>query len=262
LARYRVRCAVAAAIDSLRAVALARAIIAPMSTLHGPNVIEVAGSPLLLTSTSGGSAVHLTSVKRDGEEGREALPDYFFTGEVRNRSVETLRGYDRIALVEPIWSDTTLCGRDWAIMVGGDGGDVSGFGEVAFAPTCRRCLALIDRHFPAPSADGRMALVASLAADVVLERRGFVEVHGVPGDQQDQLRKAIRAIVRTRTGQSMRTSVSGGVVHGICQAIYDSRSEEAQQEIRQHLEYVWSDTPIPREERYWIVDWEAWDRGD
>jgi hypothetical protein len=70
---------------------------------------------------------------------------------------------------------TTLCGREWAIMVGGDGGAIGRYGEVAFAPSCRRCLAIIDRHFPKPPPDSRLILVAQMAAGTVVDQRGFAE---------------------------------------------------------------------------------------
>jgi hypothetical protein len=113
---------------------------------HGPNIIEINGAAMLLTTTGGGTAIHLTAAATP-DTGREAVPDLYFDSS-DNDPVPA--GYDPAALLEPRWSEKTLCGRDWAVMVGGDGGAIGRYGEVAFAPTCRRCLALIDRHFPKP----------------------------------------------------------------------------------------------------------------
>ncbi|TQS40434.1 hypothetical protein [Cryptosporangium phraense] len=175
---------------------------------HGPNVIAVAGRSMLLTSTSSGAAVHLATVADAPGRGREAVGEN-----------DVAKGYDAVALTAPLWSRTTLCGRVWAVMVGGDGGPVGRSRLVAFAPTCRRCLALIDRHFPAPERDSRLDLVAQVAANVVVERRGFAEIHDVPGDQQAELRKTVRGLIRVRTHHSVRTSVAEGVVYVECPAI-------------------------------------------
>jgi hypothetical protein len=161
---------------------------------YGPNVIEINGAAMLLTTVGSGIAVHLTAAAPSG--GREAVPDYYF----RTADDRVSPSYDHARLLDPRWSETTLCGRRWAVMVGGDGGAIGPFGETAFAPNCRRCLGLLDRHFPRPVPDDRIVLISQLTADVVLDRHGFAEIHGVPGDQQDQLRKAIRTLIRKRAG--------------------------------------------------------------
>jgi len=233
--------------------------MAPMpSDTHGPNVIEVNGTALLLTTTSGGVAVHLTAATDEPGAGREAVHDFYFDSD-RSGSADAIARYDRAALAEPRWSRTTLCGRDWAIMVGGDGGAIGRYGEVAYAPTCRRCLALIDRHFPEPERDSRLALVAQLAADVVVGQRGFAEIHDVPGDQQDELRKTVRALIRQRTSHSVRTYSMNGVVYVECQAIYDQLSDRSKQEAAEAIGAVLDGEPPPRLERDWVISWAAWE---
>ena len=49
------------------------------SAVHGPNVIEINGAAMLLTTTSGGVAVHLTAAVDEPGEGREAVFDFYFT---------------------------------------------------------------------------------------------------------------------------------------------------------------------------------------
>jgi hypothetical protein len=76
-----------------------------------------------------------------------AVPNCYFDDEDARRD-NLLADCHRDALTVPRWSETTLCGREWAVMVGGDGAAMSRYGEVAFAPTCRRCQVLVDRDFP------------------------------------------------------------------------------------------------------------------
>ena len=64
------------------------------------------------------------------------------------------------------------------------------------APTCRRCLAIIDRWFPTPVADDRIALLAVKIGQAVHDY-GTAEVVGVPGDQTAALRRAARAELST-----------------------------------------------------------------
>jgi hypothetical protein len=97
--------------------------------------------------------------------------------------IPTLANYDQVLLAQPRWPPTTLCGREWSMMVGSDGGSVSEYRDTAYAPTCRRCLTTIDRNLPKPATDQRLHLVARLAADKVLET-GHTDIRDVPGDQQ------------------------------------------------------------------------------
>ncbi|GIJ47401.1 hypothetical protein Val02_42870 [Virgisporangium aliadipatigenens] len=108
----------------------------------GPNVIDIHGAPMLLTTSGGGGAVHLTAAAAAPAAGREAVPHrYFHDGGVDRGDVAA--GSDRAVLTAPRWATATLCGRPWAVMVGGDGTAISRYGEIAYAPTCRRCLARI-----------------------------------------------------------------------------------------------------------------------
>lgn len=219
---------------------------------HGPNTIEINGAAMLLTALSGGTAVHLTDTTAP-DAGREAVPDFYFDGNDRVPA-----DYDLMALRERRWSDKTICGRVWAVMVGGDGGAVGRHGDVAYAPTCRRCLALIDRHFPKPEPDDRLALVAQLATDVVMDRRGYVEIHHVPGDQQDALRKAIRAAIRRRTDHPVRTYSISGAIYVECQAMYDRYARQNGREAADAVGAVLRGEPPPQRERDWVISWATW----
>jgi hypothetical protein len=100
---------------------------------------------MLLTTTGGGVAVHLTAAAKTPDDGREAVPGDFVDADGGGLT-DVPDGYDRAALTEPRWAETTLCGREWAVIVGGDGGAIGRYGGVAYAPTCRCCLTLIDRR--------------------------------------------------------------------------------------------------------------------
>ncbi|MGX7676602.1 hypothetical protein [Plantactinospora sp. DSM 117369] len=220
---------------------------------HGPNTIEINGAAMLLTTVSGGNAVHLTATTASAA-GREALPDFYFD----NGNDRVPADYDLAALRERRWSDKTLCGRVWAVMVGGDGGAVGRYGDVAYAPTCRRCLTLIDRHFPEPEPDDRLALVAQLASDVVVDRRGYVEIHHVPGDQQDALRRAVRAAIRKRADHPVRTYSVNGVIYVECQAVYDRYARQNDREAADAVDVVLKGEPPPHREHDWVISWATW----
>ncbi|GAA3387759.1 hypothetical protein [Cryptosporangium minutisporangium] len=209
---------------------------------------------MLLTTTSSGAAVHLATVADEPGSGREAVPDVEFDRATEDDG-RTMSGYDRAALTAPLWSRSTLCGCEWAVMAGSDGGPVGPHGDVAFAPTCRRCLALIDRYFPTPTPDSRLALVAELAAGVV-EQRGFAEIHGVPGDQQAELRKVVRGMVRRRTRQSVRTFVAGGNVYVECPAIHE---EKGVRQSTATIDTAFTGESPERVERDWVISWQTWD---
>ena len=73
-------------------------------------------------------------------------------------------------------------------------------------PTCRRCLANVDRWFPEPVPDDRIGFLAELAADAV-HRYGTAEIVGVPGDQHTVLHRAVREELRRRYGYGAKTLV-------------------------------------------------------
>lgn len=228
--------------------------------LHGPNVIAAGESLLLLVAVSGGEAVHLARRHEPPQQGRGAVPEHYLTGGDSEREA-VQRHYDVEALREPIWEHTTMCGRVWALMVGGDGGTLSRYREPAFAPTCRRCLALMDRLFPAPAVDRRVPVVAQVVCDVVREH-GYAEVREVPGDQLAVLRKEIRSLIKQRTSHPVQTFIHGDLLLVVCDPLRDQEAE-----MRAAAEAIgavlFGDQPLPatQAERRWVVSWTAWDLG-
>lgn len=233
-----------------------------MSELFGTNTIDIGGTSMLLAVTSG-SAVHLAAPTQTPGLGRAAVLEHHLWSADPDRE-RLLVNYDRRALAEPRWSATTLCGREWSMMIGGDGGTVSLFRETAFAPTCRRCMMVVDRQFPKPTADDRLALVARLAADKVLES-GHVEVHNVPADQLTLLRNGVKKLLRAATSHSVATHVlQAGQLTVVCDAIFDEQSNDQAAEAVESLAAFLSESGLqqsPREsiERDWVVDWQQWD---
>jgi hypothetical protein len=222
---------------------------------YGVNSIAVGAVELLLASAGGGTAVHLAAMAVDGVVGQSAVPDYCFTGSAAERR-PGLANYDRDALLASRWAQTTLCGRAWVVMVGGDGGSISPWGEdPEFAPTCKRCLVLLDRMFPPPPAHPRLPLIVRLVTDCVAEH-GYAELHEVPGDQQTEVRRQIRVLVRKDTGHPCQTFVHDSLVVIVCEPIAALHRQERLRDAAQRMNDWWngesgSDRPDPEWRHFW-----------
>ena len=185
-----------------------------VGTNRGLNVIEVDGKQFLLTATAG-DAIHLTRAADREESGQAAVPAHYLE--------DFERTYDMAAILEPKWSEKTLCGRQWILMEGDRDGDEEG--EARYAPSCRRCLALLDPLFPAPKLDDRFPLIVRIIADTVLEH-GTAEIFDVPGDHQAALRREVRAEVKKRMGYGLKTYAHESIVIFVCDPIYDLHADE------------------------------------
>lgn len=217
------------------------------------------GGPCCCSPQPAADAVHLTGELDPPQDGRRAVPDHYFEPHWTGR-IPALRRYDRAALLGRRWVETTLCGRSWVAMIGSEGVSVSPYGRVALAPSCRRCLSLMDQLFPQPDADPRQALVAELAADLVSER-GYCEVRQVPGDQQTALRARIRKLVRDRTGCGCQTFCRGSTIFVVCEPISDQHWDENMHVAVEAVERVLSGDPAPPLPSEWVIFWETWSRG-
>lgn len=220
-----------------------------MGTQSGLNVIRVAGKEFLLTQ-GGGEAIHLTREAREEEEGVAAAPDHYLD--------DLDVAYDSAALEDPRWLETTLCGRQWITMASGEDSQDD---EAVFAPTCRRCLALMDKLFPEPALDRRFPLVVQVVTDTVIEY-GTAEILGVPGDHQAALRREVRSAVRKRTGHGVRTYAHENIVVFVCQPIYDQHAEEHARAAADAMNRVAAKllsgepiAPVPSPMR---LPWDAW----
>ncbi len=117
----------------------------------------------------------------------------------------------------------------------------------------------MDKLFPVPAEDPRLALVAQLAADVIGEH-GFCEVHDVPGDQQLALRKAIRANIKANSGHRTETTVIDATLHIHCEAIYAEHAHEYSRMAGEAiLAFLASqDGPLPPQMSQCHISWTAW----
>lgn len=225
----------------------------------GPNVVPAGGVELLLCSTGGGEAVHLSAPAKPGEPARDAVPDHYRSPGAGRPS---LTGYDLEQLAEARWNPETLCGREWVGMEPGDGGPIYWSDETPeYVPTCKSCLAAMDKLFPQPAPAGRLPLVVELLTDHVAGR-GYAEIHGVPGDQQHHLRVGVRAAVKKRTGHGSRTHAVGGTVIFWSDAVREEHREEVDAEAAEALERVaeaLATGEVPRSIPEWRLNWDTWD---
>ena len=229
------------------------------STKCGVNTIS-AGKAVFLLTVGGGEAIHLTGESAPGAAGQEAVPDRYFRAS-QPGSAELNREYDQSLLTVCRWAERTLCGRPWIRMASGEGGPIGEFGEdEAFAPTCRRCLALMDRLFPEPRRDDRFPLVAQIVTDLIVEH-GYAEIRDVPGDQQAALRKHVRSAVRRRTGHGTRTFVHKSMIIFVCEPIHEQHSAENMRAAAEAVNRVLTGEPVRAEERAWRLSWDSWDIG-
>jgi hypothetical protein len=226
---------------------------------HDLNVIKVAGKEFLLTGGNG-EAVHLTGKARAGDAGRAPFHGWRLDpGRAEGRALR--ERYGLASLSDPRWSDTTLCGRRWISMETDWDEDSASDSEDVTSPTCRRCLALMDKLFPEPKLDDRFPLVVQLVTDAVLEY-GTAEIFGVPGDHQAALRKEVRTAVRKRTGHGMETYAHESLVVFVCRPIYDQHAEEHARMAAEALDRVAatllsgeSAAPMPSPMR---LSWDSW----
>lgn len=225
-------------------------------------MIRVGEKEFLLTGGRG-QAVHLTRVAGSGEAGRPPFHDRRL--DPAGEEGRALRDrYAVASLTDSRWARTTLCGRHWVSMETDLGKGPGGDGEDSTVPTCRSCLALMDKLFPEPELDRGFPLVVQVIGDTVVEY-GAAEITGVPGDHHAALRKEVRAEVRKRTGRGLETHVHESTVVFMCRVIYDRRADEHARMVAQAITKGADDPfsveqvkslPPPRR-----LSWDAWRRG-
>jgi hypothetical protein len=226
-----------------------------MGTTAGLNVIVIGGKEFLLTATAG-DAIHLSREARPDESARSAVPDWHLPHR-RHSSGTRWPGCDHAALAQRRWAEVTLCSRPWTQMAGDEGGSAGEPGEGGFAPSCRRCLSLMDKLFPEPERDSRFGLIVQVITDTVTEH-GYAEMWHVPGDQQAALRNQVRSAVRQRTGHRIQTLVHESMVVFICEPVHrlhaDQRGHEAAEAINNMITGQPA-TPLPTP---WRLSWDTW----
>ncbi len=141
-------------------------------------------------------------------------------------------------------------------MAGDEVRDADEPGDEAFAPTCRRCLAIMDKLFPEPVLDDRFALIVQIITDTVAEH-GYAEMHNVPGDQHAALRKQVRSAVRQRTGHGLQTLVHESMVIFICEPISQQHAAERDRAAAEAKNSVLTGEPT-RMPAPWRLSWDTW----
>ena len=176
-----------------------------MGTRAKLNTIAIHGRSYVLAWV-GASAAHL--VAEAGADG-PARPIMSHAGAEPNPA------YDLDELTNASWATRTLCGRGGWIMCPTDAGRafVSMWNEredAVLAPSCKRCLAILDKQFaePAPAEGLGWNVIRAMEQ---LQEWGCVHVIGVPADQAELLRKRLRAEARQR-GWKFQSTVGDGVV--------------------------------------------------
>lgn len=219
------------------------------------NSIVVDGQPLLLAETTGGRAVHLIESTTGSSDARPAIPPAWL-----NRAgpdyVDSIANYASARLLDPAWSIRTICGIEWEAMAADERGPLRSWQHPALAPTCRRCLASLDRQFPEPTPDDRIDLLAVLIAQAV-EEHGSAEVLGVPGDQLKPLRKAARRELRRRLGYDGKTYVHGDLLLVTCDEATEQARLSAASEAIKSMPLGIPDGRSP-DDSGWRIRWDAW----
>jgi hypothetical protein len=233
----------------------AECIIEDMTVNRELNVIRIGDSEFLLTATNG-SEIHLTRKTGRDDAGRGAVPDWYFEPG-SERAMQRWKDYDAAALAESLWSEVTLCGRRWIVMAGGAARHAAEVDEEIFAPSCRRCLSIMDKHFPEPEPAGGFALVVQVITDTVAEH-GYAEMRNVPGDQQAILRSRVRSAIRQRTGHGIQTLVRESTVMFVCEPINRVHAEERARAAAAAMGALFTGEPVAPMPTPWCLSWDTW----
>lgn len=151
-------------------------------------------------------------------------------------------GLDAIHLA-PLNSTKTLCGRT-------GGRPIS-----TTAPTCKRCLASIDRQLPVATADPADIAAVTNWARQTLGTRLCTEIRDVPAELIPAVRAAIRSVLR-ELGRTGHTYVDQfGVISG---AIWPRTKEEnrrGEMELMKTMARAKDPTNQSPPERPWSTSW-------
>lgn len=144
-------------------------------------------------------------------------------------------------------------------MAAGERGLLHAWQTISMAPTCRRCLASLDRALPKPSPDSRIDLIASLIVEAI-GAHGSAEVTGVPGDQMPALRAAARKAIRSQLGYSSRTYVYGqDRVLINCPEAYEKVKSDVDRAVANVLGALLEGAEVaPMDDSGWRFSWHAW----
>lgn len=209
------------------------------------NSISVLGRDLLLVDVGSGTETHLAEVAEG--PGRSA--------QHQGNEPAPLAGR---------WSHSTLCGHTWNRMAAGADELLPLWRDPAFAPTCRRCLRILDAWFPTADTPSSVWLLAAVVAEEVT-RFSSTYVTSVPVEHVEATRAAIRKALRSQ-GFRSSTRVVDGVVHVWSDDAYDALdSAEIRTRVTSALQLITTgvdavpqrdpdSTPGPVDWHTWVVD--------
>jgi hypothetical protein len=215
---------------------------------HGLNELIIGQERYLLVAVS---AHHLARRAEGDARGRSALADWRTGAEPWSSS------YDLEALFDPIWNSRTLCGLEWVEMEPGEGPPFDRGGISVHAPSCGTCLRVISRDLDSVAADDRIPLIVGFVVDEVLAEAGTL-VTGVPGEQLEPLRSAIRRRLRG-LGVPFRSYPLGGDLHVVSEELWDDMSNDRKAEIGTRAAEAIADAIQGRPTRRRGIDWGTWE---
>lgn len=216
--------------------------------LHGRNELIIGHERYLLVAVS---AHHLARRAKGDAQGRSALADW------RTGTEPWGSSYDLEALFDPIWNPRTLCGLEWGEMDPGDGPPFDGGDTTVHAPSCGNCLRIVSRDLDSVAPDDRIPLIVGFVVDEVLAEAGTV-VTGVPGEQLEPLRSAIRRRLRS-LGVPFRSYPMGGDLHVVSEELWDNMPEGQKAEIGARAAEAIADAIQGRPTRRRGIDWGTWE---
>jgi hypothetical protein len=200
------------------------------------NVLMIGHNTYLIARAADGDLSHFVPEAKPGETHQAA------TSRLRLASRDA-----RAALRAETWRGTTLCGIDWDEMA--DESEAS-------TASCRQCQSAIDRRSPEEQHDRRLPVVVQAAADSIVAH-GHTEIHNVPGNYQDALRRLTRAEVKTRTGHGCRTWAREGIVVIVCEPVRASHEAEGMRQAADILDAHFTGTPGPVVDQSFRLYWET-----
>ncbi len=218
-----------------------------MGTRAQTNTITIHGRSYVLAWVGGGAA-HL--VAEAGAQG-PARPIMSHAGAEPNPA------YDPEELTTASWSARTLCGRHEWIMCPTEVGRAfvsmwNGREDSVVAPTCKRCLAILDKQFAEPAPAERLGWNVIRAMEQ-LGDWGCVHVLGVPADQAELLRKRLRAEARKRGWKFQSRVGDGQLIAASENALSAERRDLVMAESMQRMRVLNSGAHL--EEPTWRFPW-------
>jgi hypothetical protein len=211
---------------------------------RSPNTIVIHEHSYLLAWV-GGSAAHLVAGARPEEPAR-SIGD-------SEPSASNLTFAER-ELAGACWSLRTLCGRDGWSMCPTDASDATR--EPAYAPSCRRCLRLLDALFDQPEPDDRLPWNVIRCIEE-LEQWGCFMIDDVPLLQMTLLRDRVRAEARRRGWQFTSRASDQRLIGASENSLSPARRDIVERDARERMSGIGADaTDAPGQPRpSWTFRW-------